>query len=93
MTDELKKLQENIKKVKSDNKVFEDIPSTRDAAQDAEDKKSIRIATDLIGTPIVCGAIGMAIDSWANTKPVFFIILAFLGVLAGFWNVYKAGNK
>jgi F0F1-type ATP synthase assembly protein I len=53
-------------------------------------KKTMRVATDIIGTPIVCGAIGMGIDEWFSTAPFGFLIMAFLGVCAGFWNLYRA---
>ena len=53
-------------------------------------KNTMRVATDIIGTPIVCGAIGMGIDEWFSTAPLFFLIMAFLGVCAGFWNLYRA---
>ena len=59
-------------------------------AKDESFKKTMRVATDIIGTPIVCGAIGMGVDDWFSTGPFFFLILAFLGVCAGFWNLYKA---
>jgi ATP synthase protein I len=51
--------------------------------------KGLRAVADLIGTPVVCGAIGISLDKWLGTGPFGFIILAFLGVLAGFWGLYR----
>lgn len=64
--------------------------SAENEKSDDSFKKTMRVATDIIGTPIVCGAIGMGIDEWFSTAPFGFLIMAFLGVCAGFWNLYRA---
>ncbi len=85
--DQLSALQEKIAASKTSESL-----TTPDAPSPADDqfKKTMRVATDIIGTPIVCGAIGMGVDEWFSTAPLFFLIMAFLGVFAGFWNLYRA---
>lgn len=54
-----------------------------------DSRKGLRAIADLIGTPVICGAIGIGLDRWFDTAPFGFIFLAFLGLLAGFWGLYK----
>ncbi len=49
-------------------------------------------AYELIATPLVCGAIGAGLDHAFSTSPAFFITLAFLGVCAAFWSIYKSSQ-
>jgi F0F1-type ATP synthase assembly protein I len=49
-------------------------------------------AYELIATPLVCGAIGAGLDHVFSTSPAFFITLAFLGVCAAFWSIYKSSQ-
>jgi F0F1-type ATP synthase assembly protein I len=84
--EKLKALQTRIAALKpSDPEPPSDVTRSDDSF-----KKTMRVATDIIGTPIVCGAIGMGIDEWFSTAPFWFLIMAFLGVSAGFWNLYRA---
>ena len=90
MTDDLNDLQSRIQAAKSaanpdEGKTPNDAKGTNDG---------IRAVTDLIATPIVCGGIGMGLDRWFETPPIFFILLAFLGLITGFWNLsrMKGGN-
>jgi F0F1-type ATP synthase assembly protein I len=85
--EKLKALQDKIATLKP----AEVKPISDETSKDDESfKKTMRVATDIIGTPIVCGAIGMGIDEWFSTAPFWFLIMAFLGVSAGFWNLYRA---
>lgn len=86
----LAELQARIRDAKPDAPNAPTPESMEELAKDESFKKTMRVATDIIGTPIVCGAIGMGVDDWFSTAPFFFLILAFLGVCAGFWNLYKA---
>ncbi|HNQ91794.1 MAG TPA: AtpZ/AtpI family protein [Alphaproteobacteria bacterium] len=86
MTDDLKTLQEKLKKLKADT-------SSGKQLSKEDDKNDLGKAYELIATPIVAGGIGAGIDHLFGTSPAFFIILAVLGVLAGFWAIYKAEQK
>lgn len=85
---ELEQLRARIESAKPE--LLKTPQSKPDTDGDESLKKTMRVATDMIGTPIVCGAVGMGVDEWFQTRPLFFLILAFLGVCAGFWNLYRA---
>ena len=36
---------------------------------------------------------GLTLDNWLNTKPWFFYIFLFLGIAAGFKNIYVIAGK
>jgi ATP synthase protein I len=88
MADELDDLKNRIRQAKGEDKA-EAPPESPESTNTA-----IRAVTDLIGTPIVAGGVGIGLDKWFETSPVFFILLAFLGVCAGFWNLARmmSGN-
>lgn len=90
--DDLNDLQSRIRQARASG-VGEPPPSAVKAPDDSEGtSKGIRVVADLVGTPIICGAIGIGIDRWLGTGPFGFIILAFLGLLAGFWGLYKMSS-
>lgn len=96
MTDKLNKiddLQRRIDELKHDvhTEIRESV--TADDVMDESDKKGLSAAYELIMTPIVCGGMGLGLDYLFSTKPVFFISLAFLGVCAGFWRLYRVSNN
>lgn len=67
----------------------------------AEGSGSLGAATNLglqatieFVTAIVVGPIiGWQIDSWFKTKPIFFIIFLFVGMVAGLMNVYRLAMR
>jgi ATP synthase protein I len=91
MTDDLKTLQDRIRQARAEGVGEDQISPGEDAApNDSEGtNKGLRAVADLVGTPVICGAIGIGLDNWLDTSPYGFIILAFLGLLAGFWGLYK----
>ncbi len=92
MTDNLNDLQTRIQQAKAETTAEIQAKKAADSAKRGGMDTGIRAVTDLIGTPIVCGAIGMGFDSWFSTKPVFFILLAVLGLITGFWNLSRLMN-
>lgn len=85
---DLEDLKARIQQARTDG--VGDPPPAPPPADDSEGtNKGLRAVADLIGTPVVCGAIGIGLDKWLGTGPFGFIILAFLGVLAGFWGLYR----
>ena len=53
----------------------------------------IKLSLEII-SPIVAGVlIGLGIDKFFLTKPIFFICFLLLGIVAGFFNIYKTANK
>ena len=51
---------------------------------------ALRIATEFVVAVIVGGAIGWYLDDWLGTKPWLMVVFFFLGVGAGFLNVFRA---
>lgn len=89
MTDNLNDLQSRIQAAKT---AANPDKSDKNPNDTTGTQMGIRAVTDVIATPIVCGAIGMGIDHWFKTGPIFFILLAFLGLGAGFWNLARMMN-
>ncbi len=53
----------------------------------------LRLTADFL-SPIVVGIfLGFWLDRWSGATPLFLLLLFFLGVLAGFWNLYRMAQK
>jgi ATP synthase protein I len=48
-----------------------------------------RVASELMAGVLVGGGMGWALDRWLGTSPWFLIVMLLLGMVAGFWNVYR----
>lgn len=83
-------LQRRIAELKNETQ-----PASHESTSEAppDDKQGLGAAYELIMTPIVCGAIGAGLDKLFSTSPAWFICLAFLGVCAGFWRIYRVSNN
>lgn len=53
---------------------------------------AMRISTELVAAVVIGGALGYGLDRWLGTWPWFSLFFFFLGVAAGFLNVYRAVN-
>ena len=53
----------------------------------------LKISMDLISSIIVGVLIGLGIDKIFSTKPIFFIIFLVLGIITGFYNLFKTVKK
>lgn len=51
---------------------------------------ALRVATDLVAALAVGGFMGYWLDEWLGTRPLFMVVLFFLGFAAGFLNIYRA---
>ena len=49
----------------------------------------MKMSLDLISSVIAGSLIGAGIDIFFSTKPIFFIIFLLLGIVAGFFGMYK----
>jgi ATP synthase protein I len=72
----------------------------RKAAETTPDKglgkalaTGLRVSTELVAGVLVGGFIGWWIDRWLGTKPFAFLIMLMIGMVAGFWNVYKIATR
>ena len=50
---------------------------------------ALRIGTELVAGIAVGVGIGLLLDWWLGTKPLFMILLFLLGAAAGMMNVYR----
>jgi len=78
MTDDIDELGEKIASVKNARK-----------APKENSREGIQVGIELFAAMGVCGTIGYFIDGWADTKPLFMIIFFFIGVVVGFYNIYR----
>jgi ATP synthase protein I len=62
-------------------------------AQQSDSRAGIQVGVELVGAIVVCTAIGYGLDSWLGTKPLFLILLFFIGVFVGFYNVYRISQN
>ena len=53
----------------------------------------LKISLDLISSIIVGALIGYGLDNIFSTKPVFFIIFLVLGIITGFYSLFKTVKK
>ena len=53
----------------------------------------LKISMDLISSIIVGVLIGLGIDKIFSTKPIFFIIFLVLGIMTGFYSLFKTMKK
>jgi ATP synthase protein I len=52
-----------------------------------------RVASELVAGVLVGGGIGWAIDKGLGTSPFGLIVMLFVGMAAGFWNVYRLAAR
>ncbi len=50
----------------------------------------LRIGIELVTAVLVAGGLGWAIDRWLGTRPWVMLVMLFLGIAAGMFNVYRA---
>ena len=53
----------------------------------------LKISMDLISSIIVGVLIGLGLDKVFLTKPIFFIIFLLLGIITGFYSLFKTMKK
>lgn len=52
----------------------------------------LRIATELLVALLMGAGVGLLLDRWLGTSPLFLIVLFFMGAAAGFLNVYRVSS-
>jgi ATP synthase protein I len=54
---------------------------------------AFRLSTELVAGVFVGGGIGLLLDKWLGTGPLFLLIFFFLGMAAGILNVLKTARQ
>lgn len=71
-------------------KVHPRAPENAELAEEDEDPRSAaKAGMELVGALAAGVIIGLALDHWLDTKPLFLLIFFFVGMITGFYNVYK----
>lgn len=88
MTHELDDLQSRIRQARSEG-VGDDPPKA--PSKETENRNSgVKAGTELVSSMIAGGIMGYAIDKWLETGPWGFMICLILGIIAGFWTLYRS---
>lgn len=58
-----------------------------------EPDQGLQAGYELVGSIFLFAAIGYGLDRWLDTKPAFMMGLFFVGVIVGFYNVYRTVNN
>ena len=53
----------------------------------------LKISMDLVSSIIAGVLIGLGVDKIFSTKPIFFIIFLLLGIITGFYSLFKSIKK
>lgn len=89
MNSDLDRLEEKIQKAR-----YKEPESTHEKSEAAENlSMGIRAGTELIGSIGAGGFIGWLLDNWLGSHPLFLIIMLVLGIITGFYNVYRVSQN
>ena len=86
----LKSLDERLEKARSEKEKNAPKPPTKSQSSFGS---AYRIGIEFVVAVFVGAGIGWGLDKWLETTPLFMLIFFFLGVAAGFLNVYKAAER
>lgn len=92
MTDDIQTLQDKLHKAREDGVGLEAARNTKAKKAEKEQQNmsnGIRAGTELVVSIIAGGGLGYGLDQLFGTAPWLLILFVFLGVCAGFWNIYK----
>ena len=53
----------------------------------------MKMSLDLFSSILVGIMIGLGIDNFFSTKPIFLLIFLVLGIIAGFYSLYKSAQN
>lgn len=53
----------------------------------------LRVSSELVAGVLVGGFLGWSIDRWLGTRPFGLLIMLMIGMVAGFWNVYRIAAR
>lgn len=49
----------------------------------------LRVGTEMVASTMIGLGLGFFLDRWLDTRPLFLIVFAVLGLAAGFINLYQ----
>ncbi len=90
MNDEKKSLSELGEKIKSAKKSHQNDSGNRGGGRSAS---GFNLGLELVSGILVGTFVGISLDKWLDTAPIFFLICIIFGVAAGALNIYKLACK
>lgn len=88
---DIDKFNEKLLKARGEDK--ESLQEKKAEEIDSEARKGIQAGVELVGAIFLPTALGYALDGWLDTRPLFMLILFFLGICTGFYNVYRISKN
>ncbi len=88
---DLAQLNEKLLKARGEDK--ESLQQKEKQAMDDQSRQGIQAGVELVGAIFIPTAIGYFIDGYFETRPLFMLILFFLGICTGFYNVYRISQN
>jgi len=89
MNDDLEQLGKKISAARGQKAASDKSESSADYDDSSNSRIGIQAGAELVVAIAAGTFFGYMLDSYFETKPVFLIILFFLGVCTGFYNVYR----
>lgn len=88
---DLTRLNERLLKARGEDK--ETLQKKEAEERDGQARQGIQAGVELVGAIFLPTAIGYFIDGYFETRPLFMLILFFLGICTGFYNVYRISRN
>ena len=82
----LRKLDQELKAARQE---FDEDYNPKPSPNDENVGVGARAGVELVGAVIGGALLGYGIDYYFETSPIFFLIFVLLGVVTGFYNIYK----
>ena len=86
--DKIDKLDASLKSAR-ENHVLESEKEEQVEKEVTPIKYVTMIVSDLVAGTFVGSILGYYLDNFFDTKPLCFIVFMLLGMLGGFWNIFK----
>ncbi len=86
----LNDLQSRLKDAQDRN---QDKPSSAQLESNKEMAMGMRAFMEMLGVILGSGLMGWCLDRFFGTSPILLIIFIFLGICAGFFNLYKMSKN
>lgn len=51
--------------------------------------RGMQSGIEFVAAILTCAMIGLGLDRWLETKPLFMLVGLFLGMAVGIWNMYR----
>ena len=88
---DLDKFNEKLLKARGEDK--ETLAHKKQLETEGESRQGIQTGVELVGAIFIPTVMGYFIDGYFDTRPVFMLILFFLGICTGFYNVYRISQN